>query len=81
MVNARDALWLHNDMRAVCRFGGEGEAHFDDLRIGLYWLQPGQPMSLDHRGQRDGRQYAVDRTDDQQRMQTRSAQHSTQHQR
>jgi len=48
VVNARDARWLHNDMRAVCRFGGEGEAHFDDLGIGLYWIQPGKPMSLYH---------------------------------
>jgi uncharacterized cupin superfamily protein len=48
VVNARDARWLHNDMRAVCKFGGEGEAHFDDLGIGLYWIQPGKPMSLYH---------------------------------
>ena len=55
VVNARDARWLHNDMRAVCRFGGEGEAHFDDLGIGLYWIQPGKPMSLyhDEAGQED----------------------------
>jgi hypothetical protein len=25
VVNARDAPWMHNDMRSVCRFGGEGE--------------------------------------------------------
>jgi uncharacterized cupin superfamily protein len=55
VVNARDARWMHNDMRAVCRFGGEGEAHFDDLGIGLYWLAPGKPMSLYHHeaGQED----------------------------
>jgi uncharacterized cupin superfamily protein len=54
-VNARNARWLHNDMRAVCRFGGEGEAHFDDLGVGLYWIQPGKPMSLYHHeaGQED----------------------------
>ena len=42
-------------MRAVCRFGGQGEAHFDDLGIGLYWLQPGKPMALYHHeaGQED----------------------------
>lgn len=45
VVNARDARWLHKDMRAVCRFGGEGEAHFDDLGFSLYWLEPGKPMS------------------------------------
>jgi quercetin dioxygenase-like cupin family protein len=48
VVNARDARWLHNDMRSVCRFGGEGEAHFDELGVGLYWLAPGRPMSLYH---------------------------------
>jgi uncharacterized cupin superfamily protein len=55
VVNARDARWTHNDMRSVCRFGGEGEAHFDDLGIGLYWLEPGRPMSMYHHeaGQED----------------------------
>jgi uncharacterized cupin superfamily protein len=55
VVNARDARWLRNDMRSVCRFGGEGDAHFDDLGIGLYWLEPGKPMSLYHHeaGQED----------------------------
>ena len=55
VINARDARWLQNDMRLVCRFGGEGDAHFDDVGIGLYWLQPGKPMSLYHHeaGQED----------------------------
>ena len=55
VVNARDARWLHNDMRSVCKFGGEGEAHFDDLGIGLYWLMPGRPMAMYHHeaGQED----------------------------
>lgn len=55
VVNARDARWLHNEMRAVCRFGGEGEAHFDDLGIGLYHVEPGKPMALYHHeaGQED----------------------------
>jgi hypothetical protein len=35
VVNVRDARWLHNEMRSVCRFGGEGEAHFDDLGVSL----------------------------------------------
>jgi hypothetical protein len=43
VLRTRDALWLHNDTRAVCRFGGQGPAHFDDLGVGLYWLQPGRP--------------------------------------
>jgi uncharacterized cupin superfamily protein len=55
VVNARDVPWMHNDMRSLARFGGQGEAHFDDLGIGLYWLQPGQPMSMYHHeaGQED----------------------------
>jgi uncharacterized cupin superfamily protein len=55
VVNARDARWLNNEMRSVCRFGGEGEAHFDQLGVGLYWVQPGKPMSLyhDEAGQED----------------------------
>jgi uncharacterized cupin superfamily protein len=48
VVNAADAPWMHNDMRAVCTFGGQGPAHFDDLGIALYWLEPGQPMSMYH---------------------------------
>jgi uncharacterized cupin superfamily protein len=48
VLNARDARWMHNDMRSVVKFGGEGEAHFDDLGIGLYWLAPGRPMSMYH---------------------------------
>lgn len=55
VVNARDSRWLHNEMRSVCRFGGEGEAHFDHLGIGLYYVEPGKPMSLYHHeaGQED----------------------------
>ncbi len=55
VVNARDSRWLHNEMRAVCRFSGEDGAHFDDLGIGLYWIEPGKPMSLYHHeaGQED----------------------------
>jgi uncharacterized cupin superfamily protein len=55
VVNAQDAPWLHNDMRTVCKFGGEGPAHFDDLGIGLYWIEPGKPMTLYHHepGQED----------------------------
>lgn len=55
VVNVRNARWLHNRMRAWCRFGGEGAAHFDDLGVGLFWLEPGRPMSLYHHeaGQED----------------------------
>ncbi len=55
VVNARDARWLHNRMRSWCRFGGEGAAHFDDLGVSLFSLQPGQVMSLYHHeaGQED----------------------------
>lgn len=55
VVNAGDARWVHDRVRARCRFGGQGEAHFDDLGIGLYWLLPGRPMALYHHeaGQED----------------------------
>jgi uncharacterized cupin superfamily protein len=55
VVNAGDARWMHNEMRVVCTFGGEGAAHFDDLGFGLYWLQPGRPMTMYHHeaGQED----------------------------
>lgn len=55
VINARDARWMHNDMRVVCKFGGEGPPHFDDLGIGLYWIEPGKPMTLYHHesGQED----------------------------
>jgi uncharacterized cupin superfamily protein len=55
VVNARDGHWMHNDMRAVCRFSGEGEARFDALGIGLYWLEPGKLMAMYHEepGQED----------------------------
>lgn len=48
VINAREARWMHNDMRVVCKFGGEGPAHFDDLGIGLYWIEPSRPMTLYH---------------------------------
>jgi uncharacterized cupin superfamily protein len=55
VINVREARWLHNRMRSVCRFGGEGEAHFDDLGVSIYWFAPGRPMSLYHHeaGQED----------------------------
>ena len=55
VVNVRDARWVHNRMRSVCRFGGQGAAHFDDLGVSLYWLEPGRSMSLYHHeaGQED----------------------------
>ena len=55
VLNARDAPWLHNEMRSVAKFGGEGDAHFDELGVALYWLEPGQPMAMYHHeaGQED----------------------------
>jgi uncharacterized cupin superfamily protein len=55
VVNARDTQWLHDDVRARARFGGEGEAHFDDLGISLNVIEPGKPMALYHHeaGQED----------------------------
>ncbi len=43
VVNARDVRWMHNEMRAVCRFGGEGEAHFDDSA-----RYPVEPVAVRH---------------------------------
>jgi uncharacterized cupin superfamily protein len=55
IVNAGEARWLHNDMRSVCRLGGEGEAHFEQLGISLYSVAPGKPLSMyhDEAGQED----------------------------
>jgi uncharacterized cupin superfamily protein len=56
VVNARDVPWLRDGLpRTYCRFGGQGEAHFDQLGIALYWLAPGEPMALyhDEAGQED----------------------------
>lgn len=55
ILNARDVPWQHNDLRSVARFGGQGEAHFDDLGVSLYRLAPGQAMSMYHHeaGQED----------------------------
>jgi len=57
VVNARDAAWTHTEWFAVRSFGGQGEAHFDDVGINLYRLAPGKPMSLYHHeaGQEDFR--------------------------
>jgi uncharacterized cupin superfamily protein len=55
VLNARDARWMHDELRSVCHWGGQGEAHFDDLGIALYWIPPGHPMSMYHHeaGQED----------------------------
>jgi uncharacterized cupin superfamily protein len=55
VLNAREAQWMHDELRAVCRWGGQGPAHFDDLGLGLYWIEPGRAMSLYHHeaGQED----------------------------
>ena len=55
VLNARDAPWVDDGLRTCVKFGGQGDAHFDDLGVGLYWLEPGQPMSLYHHeaGQED----------------------------
>jgi uncharacterized cupin superfamily protein len=55
VVNARDAPWEANALRTQWRAGGEGDAHFDDLGIGMYWLEPGQAMAMYHHeaGQED----------------------------
>lgn len=55
VLNARDAPWMRNEMGACCRFGGEGEAHFDDVGVALYCLARGQAMAMYHHeaGQED----------------------------
>ena len=55
VLNAREARWTEDAMRTMCRFGGEGDAHFDDVGLALYWLEPGKAMSLYHHeaGQED----------------------------
>jgi uncharacterized cupin superfamily protein len=55
VVNARDAPWERDALRTRCRFGGSGEAHFDDLGVGLYRLEAGGATALYHHeaGQED----------------------------
>jgi uncharacterized cupin superfamily protein len=55
VISAREARWMQNEMRTVCKFGGDGPAHFDEMGVGLYWIEPGRPMSLYHheQGQED----------------------------
>ena len=55
MLNARDAHWRRDELRTRAKFGGEGEAHFDQLGLGMYWLEPGEPMAMYHHeaGQED----------------------------
>src|SRR3954471_19517259 len=55
VVNAADIPWEHSELRSMGRFGGEGEAHFDDLGIALYHLESGQAMAMYHHeaGQED----------------------------
>jgi uncharacterized cupin superfamily protein len=51
VVNARDASWLHTDaLGEYCGF--EGEASFPQLGVNLNVLQPGQPMAMYHRENR-----------------------------
>src|SRR5262249_52915082 len=49
VANAREVPWVYTNLRGMAKFGGQGEAHFDDLGIVMYWLQPGQAMALYHR--------------------------------
>jgi uncharacterized cupin superfamily protein len=55
VLSAREAPWVDDGLRTFVKFGGQGDAHFDDLGVGLYWLEPGRPMSLYHHeaGQED----------------------------
>src|SRR3954470_7037182 len=55
VANAVDIPWEHSEFRSMGKFGGEGEAHFDDVGIALYHLRPGQAMAMYHHeaGQED----------------------------
>jgi uncharacterized cupin superfamily protein len=52
VLNARETQWWKRNGRGVvCEFEGaaiEGAADFEELGIGLYVLQPGEPMSMYH---------------------------------
>jgi len=49
--NARDGLWKENELGATYEF--EEDDHFPEVGINLTALQPGQPMTMNHR---EGRQ-------------------------
>jgi uncharacterized cupin superfamily protein len=47
VLNARDSRWRHADGRgAYCEL--EGEPEFEQLGIGIFVLDPGEPMSMYH---------------------------------
>ena len=47
VLNARDANWRHAEGRgAYCQF--EGEPEFSQLGIGLFTLEPAEPMAMYH---------------------------------
>ncbi len=47
VVNARDARWYAREGRgAICPF--EGERSFPQVGVNLFWLGPGEPMSMYH---------------------------------
>ena len=48
VVSARDVPWTDDGLLTAGRFGGQGDAHFDELGIALYSLAPGRPMSMYH---------------------------------
>ncbi len=50
VVNSRDGRWTHADGRgARLTFEGEGDAWFPQTGIGLFVLEPGEPMGMYHR--------------------------------
>jgi uncharacterized cupin superfamily protein len=49
VLNARDARWRHAEGRgAYCQLEGDGDQKFSQLGIGLFVLEPEEPMAMYH---------------------------------
>jgi uncharacterized cupin superfamily protein len=55
VVGLEETPWEHDRLRSRTRPGGEGAAHFDQIGVALYRLDPGGAMSMFHHeaGQED----------------------------
>jgi uncharacterized cupin superfamily protein len=52
VLNARDARWLDGDLGRYTAWEGDGDAHFPQLGINISVLNPGEPMTMYHRENR-----------------------------